>query len=101
MGEGDLREREQSVGADFLPVIVIHQDRENDLLRHETVRQDAAASESGNLGGELLPDGGRTVDQALSRDQTLGEQVAQRRGTFGSLDVDELVVRTEYPGSRA
>jgi len=51
----ELGEREQRVGAEFLPVV--HQDREHDLLGREAVLQDTAASEPGDLGGELLSDG--------------------------------------------
>ena len=93
VSEGGLGEREQRVGGE-LPA-VFQQDGVDDLSRLEVGREGTPAGQGGDRGDEAFPDRGRPGDQALGGDETLGEQVAQRGGSPGALDVDELVARAE------
>ena len=90
MGEGDLRERVQGVDAEFSPVL--HEDREYDLLRLVVGRQGPPLAKPPDLFGELPAHLMRAVEEGLGGDEALGEQVAERRGSLGALDVDQFVV---------
>ena len=93
MSEGGLGEREQCVRGE-LPA-VLHQDGVYDLPRLEVGREGAPAGQGGDRGDEAFPDWGRSGDQTLGGDEALREQVAQRGGALGALDVDELVAWAE------
>lgn len=65
------------------------------LARLEVPRQRPAVRESGNDVSEPVSHGGWPGDQALRRDEPLCEQVTERRGSLGALDVDEFVAQPE------
>jgi hypothetical protein len=65
------------------------------LLGLVTGRQGPSLAEPPDLFGELLAHLMRSVEEGLGGDETLGEQVAERRGSFGPLDVDQFVIRAE------
>src|SRR5579862_7327154 len=93
MGQGGLGEWEQRIGREMLALR--QQDGVHDHRRLKVRSQVPAAGQLGGSPDETLQDGRRPGDQALRRDEALGEQVAKRCGPFGALDVDELIARAE------
>jgi hypothetical protein len=72
---------------------LVQEDGEHHLLRHEIGRECPAALR--DVVGELLAHVGWTVDEVQRGVQPLEEEAAERRGTRGEFDVNQLVAGSE------